>query len=82
MTDHDAIASIIAQGDGLAERIFAVDVPDIGAYRALNGLAALARGSGLFIAPDRWEVALRRLPAAGDMAAWARQEDRLASVRG
>jgi hypothetical protein len=55
MTDDevDAIPKIIAQGNGLADQILATEVPDVGAYRALTGLANLARGSGLFAAPDR-----------------------------
>jgi hypothetical protein len=57
-------------------------VPNVGAYRALTGLANFARGSGLFAAPDRWLDALQRLPAEDDLAAWARQEARLAAVRG
>jgi hypothetical protein len=84
LTDDEraAVARIVLQADGLAEAIFANEVPDIAEYRALHSLVGWARGSGLFSPSARHLDALQRLPADVALKLWADQEARLASVRG
>jgi hypothetical protein len=83
MTESDtaAIVRIVAQADGLADQILAVEVPDICAYRALHGLVTWGRGSGLFMPSARHLDALQRLPEDEALRLWADQEARLVSVR-
>jgi len=68
--DHAAVAKIIDQADGLAERIMAAPMPDVRHCKALSGLVAFARGSGLFAPTPHHLAALQRLPPAQDLAAW------------
>jgi hypothetical protein len=84
LTDDDraAVARIVLQADGLAEAIFATEIPDIATYRALHSLVGWARGSGLFEPSPRHLSALQRLPSEVALKLWAEQESRLASVRG
>jgi hypothetical protein len=83
MSDADtaAIARIVAQADGLAEQILAVEVPDICTYRALHGLVTWGRGSGLFAPSARHLDTLQRLPEDEALRLWAAQEARLVSIR-
>jgi hypothetical protein len=63
--DHAAVAKMVAQADGLAERIMSAPTPDVRYCKALSGLVAFARGSGLFSPAPRHLAALERLPPAG-----------------
>ena len=69
-SDHAAVAKIIDQADRVADRIMASDVPDVRHCKALSGLVAFARGSGLFSLAPHHLAALERLPPAHDLAAW------------
>lgn len=79
--DVASIDRIVAHADGLANQILAAEMPDICIYRALHGLVAWGRGSGLFAPSDRHLDALQRLPAGEALRLWAEQESRLASIR-
>jgi hypothetical protein len=81
--DREAVAKMVAQADNMAAVILTfVGAPDVGAYKALAGLVAFGRGSGLFVPSSRHLAALERLPPAADMAAWAASEARAAAIRG
>jgi hypothetical protein len=84
LTDGEraAVARIVVQAGGLADAIFATEIPDIATYRALHSLVGWARGSGLFEPSGRHLDALQRLPPGVALKLWAEQESRLASVRG
>jgi len=68
--DHEAVAKIIDQADRVAERIMAAPMPDVRHCKALHGLVAFARGTGLFSPAPHHLAALERLPPVADLDAW------------